>query len=401
MPGIRPYVMEFHVRRQARDLYQFQDTIYTYSANVVFANIHAARIFADKMNAKRNLAINPEKAVKAGQINAMALIDEILHMVFEEYRKVTNPNLMKQAMAYIEAELGRAQLDRTLSRFSQDFPTLDVYRGNQDVEDYLAGSSRRPDGEVVDNRQIVLEEMLMLWLANMNPAFTPYNELFDDSLLKQESFYSGVIDHLNQYLRGQPQYGPAGQSLIDLLRSPALHAPGSLTAQLEFIRKNWGGFLGDMLQRVLSSMDIVKEEEKPVFGVGGPGPSYVYEFSSIEAEPERFSPDTDWMPNLVLIAKNSYVWLDQLSKKYGLTITQLDQVPESEMEEMARWGITGLWLIGLWERSMASQRIKQLRGNPEAVASAYSLFSYDIAVDLGGEAAYQKLRELADRKSVV
>ena len=49
-------------------------------------------------------------------------------------------------------------------------------------------------------------------------------------------------------------------------------------------------------------------------------------------------------------------------------------------------GFTGLWLIGLWERSPASQRIKQLRGNPDAVASAYSLHDYDIADDLGGEA---------------
>lgn len=400
MPGIQPYVLEFHVCRQARDLYQFDETIYTYSANVVFANIQAARVFADKINAKRNLLLHPEKAVKAGQINAMALIDEILHMVFEEYRRQTNPQLMQQAIAYIEAEVGQVQLAQTLSRFSQEFPTLDVYRGNQELDDYLAGSSRRPDGEVVENRQIVLEEMLMLWLANMNPAFSPYNDLFDDSLLKQVSYYSVIIDSLNDYLRGQPQFGPSGQSLIDLLRSPALHAPDSLTAQLEFIRKQWGTFLGEMLHRVLTSMDIVKEEEKPVFGFGGPGPSYVYEFSAIEAEPEQFSQDTDWMPNLVLIAKNSYVWLDQLSKKYERSITQLDQVPDSELEEMARWGVTGLWLIGLWERSMASRRIKQLRGNPEAVASAYSLFSYDIAVDLGGEAAYQKLREKAWRVGI-
>ncbi|MCB9247449.1 MAG: hypothetical protein H6613_02360 [Ignavibacteriales bacterium] len=31
-------------------------------------------------------------------------------------------------------------------------------------------------------------------------------------------------------------------------------------------------------------------------------------------EPEQFTPDTNWMPKLVLIAKNIYVWMDQLSK---------------------------------------------------------------------------------------
>ena len=62
---------------------------------------------------------------------------------------------------------------------------------------------------------------------------------------------------------------------------------------------------------------------------------------------------------------------------------------------MASRGFTGLWLIGLWERSRASQRIKQLRGNPEAVASAYSLYDYEIAHDLGGQEAYERLRDRA------
>ena len=99
------------------------------------------------------------------------------------------------------------------------------------------------------------------------------------------------------------------------------------------------------------------------------------------------------MPNLVLIAKNIYVWLDQLSKQYRRSITKLDQVPDEEIDKLARWGFTGLWLIGVWERSQASRTIKQLRGNPEAVASAYSLFGYDIAADLGGDEAYQNLRD--------
>jgi glycosidase len=65
------------------------------------------------------------------------------------------------------------------------------------------------------------------------------------------------------------------------------------------------------------------------------------------------------------------------------------------LQKIGRWGFSGLWLIGLWERSAASQRIKQLRGNPDAVASAYSLFDYQIAGDLGGEEAYENLRRRA------
>ena len=73
--------------------------------------------------------------------------------------------------------------------------------------------------------------------------------------------------------------------------------------------------------------------------------------------------------------------------------TRLDQVPDEELDRLARWGFTALWLIGLWERSPASQRIKQISGNPEAIASAYSLYDYVIADDLGGEEALDNLKE--------
>lgn len=59
--------------------------------------------------------------------------------------------------------------------------------------------------------------------------------------------------------------------------------------------------------------------------------------------------------------------------------------------------MTGLWLIGLWERSKASARIKQLMGNPEAIASAYALYDYVIAKELGGEEALEVLRQKAAR----
>ncbi len=86
--------------------------------------------------------------------------------------------------------------------------------------------------------------------------------------------------------------------------------------------------------------------------------------------------------------------------RYQRALTRLDQVPDMELDTLRRWGFTGLWLIGLWERSPASQKIKQMRGNPEAVASAYSLFNYDIAADLGGEEAYQELRERAWQRGI-
>ena len=101
-----------------------------------------------------------------------------------------------------------------------------------------------------------------------------------------------------------------------------------------------------------------------------------------------------------MMAKMVYVWLDQLSRSHGYPITRLDQLPDSELDRLAARGFTGLWLIGLWERSPASQRIKQICGNPEAIASAYSLYDYEVAADLGGWEALANLRERAGRRGI-
>ena len=53
-----------------------------------------------------------------------------------------------------------------------------------------------------------------------------------------------------------------------------------------------------------------------------------------DAEVERFSVDLDWMPRVVLMAKSTYVWLDQLSRQYGRSIWRLDQIPDEELDRL-------------------------------------------------------------------
>lgn len=385
--------MEFHVSRKARDLYRFDEDLFSSKGNVIFANFHAARVFAQRINSKRDLINFPEQAIRAGQINAMGLIDEIMHMVVNLYRKRVNPQVMQQGLEWLNGMLGQETVDATLRRFAEEFPPLAVYRREVELEEYLEGRSAG-----APNRQLLLEEMLVLWLANSNPAFSPFLELFDDSQLDKETAYSKVFPLLHAFFETQPTFGPDNQNLVDLLRSPAIAVPHSIPGQLEYIRQRWGALLGKYLYRLLSSLDLISEEEKAFFI--GPGPSRVYDFAGLELESERFSPDRDWMPSLVLIAKNTYVWLDQLSKRYNRALTRLDQIPDEELDQLARWGFTGLWLIGVWERSSASKQIKQMRGNPDAVASAYSLFDYQIAHDLGGEVAYENLREKAWQRGI-
>jgi glycosidase len=390
--------MEFHISRKARDLYQFDQSLFSLSGNVIFLNFHAARLFAQRMNEKRDLISFPEQAIKAGQINAMGLIDEILHYLLGLYRGEKNPQVMQQGLIWLDEKVGKQKVDEALRKFADELPAVAVYRGEVELDGYLGGETAG-----VSHRLIVLEEMLMLWLANSNPAFSPFIELFDDSALEKNTSYLQIIEALHSFFDLQPLFGPDHQNLVDMLRSPALAVPHSLSGQLEYIREKWGYLLGPYLLQLLSSLDLIKEEETAELrrmAFWGRVPAEVYEFLGMDKEPERFSPDREWMPQLVLVAKNVYVWLHQLSRKYRRSIYRLDQIPDEELNLLARWGFTGLWLIGVWERSLASKRIKELLGDPDAVASAYSLFDYQIASDLGGEEAFQNLKDRAWRRGI-
>ena len=258
--------------------------------------------------------------------------------------------------------------------------------------------------------------------------------MFEDKALREGTHYGTVTASLPEYFATRPPVESGLGTLLDALRAPMLASPNSLTGQLDVIRELWAPVLGEDLSRVLLAIDVLREEEVAVwmmFHPAGPdwhrhgeprrgnegfeGDEYVgfddewmtgadgvrrrrvydRDYQAPLVEYEAFSADQAWMPTVVLMAKSTYVWLEQLSKKYGRHIHRLDQIPDEELRLLAKRGITGLWLIGLWERSRASRTIKRLRGNPDAVASAYSLKDYRIAEDLGGEAAYENLRDRA------
>ena len=393
-------MFEFHISRQSRDKYNFDQALFAFTGNVILANFHASRVFAQKMNSQKDLLSFPEQAVKAGQVNALGLIDELLHVIIALYRKQRNPEVIQQGLTWLETRLGKAELDHLLKEFLTEFPPVSVYKKEQTVTEFLADET-----EGYSHRAVALEELILLWVTNQNPAAMAFSELFNDRRLSFATVYAKVFNMLPEFFAAQPPFGPQQQPLLEMLLAPAKANPNSLFLQLEFIRTMWAELLGQYLYRLLSSMDLLSEEEKPVFA--GPGPAQAPRFDithSLEGESAgeivRFSEDKAWMPRLVLIAKNSYVWLDQLSRKYQRPITHLDQVPDEELDQLARWGITGLWLIGLWQRSEASARIKQLCGNAEAIASAYSLADYRIADDLGGDAGYQHLRDRAWQRGI-
>lgn len=396
-------MMEFHVSRQARDRYRFDRSLFSFAGNVMLLNPAASREFAQRMNLVRDAEKRPEQTIHPGALFSMGLIDELSHVVIHFYRTRLDPRAMTDALAWFEGRMGADALDAALRGFVERFPSTEVYRGGLSAAQWL-----RTETDGIPHRAAALEELTMLWMANQNPAFAVFSELFRDEELSKATPYREVAGGLREFFETRPRIGRDRQNLIDLLRQPALASPDSLSGQLAFIREKWGEILGDLLNRILLALDILKEEEIAIWMrfhpptaetlarrqqfpwslPGSHGPS----LADSAHEAERFSPDQDWMPTTVLLAKSTYVWLEQLSRKHGWHIHRLDHVPDEELALIQRRGINALWLIGVWERSAASESIKKLCGNHDAVASAYSLHGYRIAADLGGDEAYRNLR---------
>ena len=133
--------MEFHISRKARDFYQFDASLFSLSGNVILPNFRAARLFAQKINEKKDLDHFPEQAVSPGQINAMGLIDEILHYVVGLYRDEKNAQAMGEALDRLYENLGKAAVDKALRKFAEEFPPLAVYRHEMELDAYLEGET--------------------------------------------------------------------------------------------------------------------------------------------------------------------------------------------------------------------------------------------------------------------
>lgn len=385
--------------RASRLKYNFSQDFFRPDGHVIFQDLTSARAFAAQMSARR------ADPVAASDLYVMSLLDEAYHILFKQYYS-RYTGVMGRAMGMLQSSLG-SRYDLTLTKFTEQFPPMSVFRGEVTAGVYL--STQVPNfgdfGRGV--RAAAIEEMLLVNNANKNPAIRRYRDLFDESVM-EGSAYTESVSRLLEFFSQQPGLGDGragmGETLTDLLLGPINASPDSLEGQLQFILEKWGYLLGGEFSiRLLRGMDYLREEvirkQGPIdtFNQDIPVPTFTsYDYT----EYERYSPDQEWMPRLVLIAKNTYVWLDQLSKKYQREIKYLNEIPDEELDLLAKRGFTGLWLIGLWERSRASQRIKQRMGQGDAVASAYSLNSYDIANDLGGWLALQDLRARAWQRGI-
>lgn len=385
LPG-ENYPFDTSLRRNFLDEYDFVRIVEHIDETPQLPQIGRLRLFVEHINALKQRKSDNKRLYSPAELFSIGLINEIFHYIADEYEKSDAPHLWKNFSSAVTQE----KKETIFRKYIEFFPPLPVYRGIIDEEEYFQVTD---NGKTVE--ETITKDLFFLVLNMDNPAFQKYSELFDDSDFVKCCKYRSYTSDLISFLKSLKKIGPNANDLYNLFREPVEDSPNSITGQLEYILKYWARLLPEhLLMKLLKSFDILSEEFLDRGGPGGAKETFVpnYLDSDLYPEYEAFSEDRDWMPRVVLLAKSTYVWLHQLSVTYDREITKLDDIPDEELDKIARWGFTGLWLIGLWERSTASEKIKRIKGNPEAISSAYSLYDYRIADTLGGEEALQKLK---------
>lgn len=365
------------------------------------------RHLATQLNSRRPV---DSTMVSGGELLTYAALLTVFRHLIDTASFRREPDILVEGLQTVGCNPFSHEVTATLETFMTLFPPTDP--SSPDRFSFEAGNRL--------HHHILLRELLLLRLASENRSLDSFRELLDDSqLVVTAPLYTVLISNIEAALEHGELLPGISATLMAALRMPISNNPNSLSGQLDFVRTQWGKILPpELLGNVEYAFDVLQEEAHGWdMGGGEPPAPPVMEFGTGSAafghhsgasvfggydypEHEAFSADADWMPHLVLMAKMVYVWLDQLSRQYAYPITQLDQIPEAELAAMARRGFSGLWLIGVWERSPASQRIKELCGNHDAIASAYSLYDYEIAADLGGWDALANLRERALRHGI-
>ena len=317
--------------------------------------------------------------LSAANLNASAILHYVYQTILSYLISGTNEDFFRRRLATVNQN---EKLSSVLDFYSKAFPTEipDDRTQEEDMRGYFI-------------HQVMLQNRALL--AAAKPLIAPDGLVFPDSSRALSSILSSYVK--DDLRNGEPNT----DDIFTFLCMPARLYPDSLLDQIQYIIREWSGMLPETFITLLkSSLDYINEEQKDHGFGGAPGPMPVMDFSSEINEYEAFSSDSNWMPCVVMIAKSTLVWLDQLSKQYKRPITSLDQIPDEELDIMQHRGITALWLIGLWQRSEASKTIKHLCGNPDAVASAYSLKDYDISPDIGGWEAVDNLRERCRKRGI-
>ena len=250
------------------------------------------------------------------------------------------------------------------------------------VQRWTPGARR---GQAASSGPDLLAEVLVLAALNEDPAAIGVRELVDDRPLRDRTPYEAVVETTERQLGGRAAAGsgrarrrprPArrprerrGGRGVRSARCAAAGTAARADAPARRARSprscagcaSTGRSLirGDpaLARRIDLALDVLAEEARALElkgagdHFGGPIVVETPDYRGLDSDAVGFSQDTEWMPRVVLMAKSTYVWLEQLAARHGRAIPTLADVPDEELDRLAELGVTGLWLIGLWQRS--------------------------------------------------
>ncbi|MDR0953670.1 MAG: hypothetical protein LBM71_05825 [Elusimicrobiota bacterium] len=104
---------------------------------------------------------------------------------------------------------------------------------------------------------------------------------------------------------------------------------------------------------------------------------------------------------------NAHAWFKRIKKEFGPQVKTLADVPQSVLLKIKELGFDAVWLMGVWQESMASrqiaredaginQAIKQVvtdYSKEDIIGSQYSIYGYEVNEVFGGESALLTFKE--------
>ncbi|MEW6296139.1 MAG: alpha-amylase family glycosyl hydrolase [Thermodesulfobacteriota bacterium] len=110
---------------------------------------------------------------------------------------------------------------------------------------------------------------------------------------------------------------------------------------------------------------------------------------------------------------NTRVWLTRLSREMGFPVT-LANVPDSELDALARQGFDWVWLLGVWQTGAAGRELSRTRAewrrefqetvpdleDADICGSCFAITGYTAHRHLGGNVALQQVRQRLHRRGL-
>ena len=256
---------DFHVSNKSRSKYQIEGSLFSITGDLIIANFHQARIIASKINETRKREDLHNHLTSAGQLNALGLIHEIFHYLIRIYEENENPGVFSRGINYLSQKLGSQGLNEILLQFTKEFSPLQVYNREISAEKYLESYTGNKS-----NKEIIFEELLLLYLENSNPATAALEELYSNKTLIEKTKYLTFVQFTELFFSNEKPFGKENLSLISFLKKPILESPHSIEGQLEFIRERWGIYIKEkFLDRLLSGKDLIIEDFRLFLQHGG------------------------------------------------------------------------------------------------------------------------------------